>query len=105
MTTNSFGTALPRFDFQPAPAIAKQARLTRFSPLTTVAGIALLCCAFVSAQATPHRPAPVPLHVHNTVPTVRRHAQENTASKHGHDPEKDMEEMRIVQWLSEEIWR
>ncbi|KAJ4249819.1 hypothetical protein NW762_012162 [Fusarium torreyae] len=39
MTTNSFGGALPRFDFppQPAPAISRMARVSKALPLVLVA--------------------------------------------------------------------
>jgi hypothetical protein len=43
MTTNSFGGALPRFDFpaQPAPAISRMARVNKALPMILVAaGIA-----------------------------------------------------------------
>ncbi|KAF4341210.1 hypothetical protein FBEOM_4868 [Fusarium beomiforme] len=47
MTTNSFGGALPRFDFpsQPAPAVSRMARINKALPVVlvaaTVAAVAL----------------------------------------------------------------
>ena len=39
MTTNSFGGALPRFDFpsQPAPAVSRMARIHKALPVVLVA--------------------------------------------------------------------
>ncbi|KAM0192216.1 hypothetical protein ACHAPI_008387 [Fusarium lateritium] len=39
MTTNSFGGALPRFDFpsQPAPAVTRMARISKALPIVLVA--------------------------------------------------------------------
>jgi hypothetical protein len=39
MTTNSFGGALPRFDFpaQPAPAVSRMARVNKALPIILVA--------------------------------------------------------------------
>ncbi|KAF4988776.1 hypothetical protein FGRMN_9570 [Fusarium graminum] len=47
MTTNSFGGALPRFDFpaQPAPAVTRMARISKALPVVlaaaTIAAVAL----------------------------------------------------------------
>ncbi|KAF4975631.1 hypothetical protein FZEAL_7622 [Fusarium zealandicum] len=60
MTTNSFGGALPRFDFppQPAPAVSRMARVSKALPIVLVAAT-LAAVAFKTTQEAKESHTPI----------------------------------------------
>lgn len=64
MTTNSFGSALPPFDFQqPVPAIAKQARLLRRLPFAAAGMTGLGTSYCPSLRIVTDVPSNIILHI------------------------------------------
>ncbi|KAH7007622.1 hypothetical protein EDB80DRAFT_893874 [Ilyonectria destructans] len=64
MTTNSFGTALPRFDFPPPepPVISRYARVAKVFPLAAFAATGVAAWYYINApnQKTPVSANPFP---------------------------------------------